>query len=246
MRPPEVFVRSLSHHEAVRLKRMSTRAEHQSTRIRAAILLASTVRTPVPQIARVWLTGEPHVRTVIHRFNEGGFDGLRLSTGRATPPDHRRRASARDRGGRRPPRQPRVPLTRWSLDREYEARAARVLELYASYLNRIVRHFRSGPRVRLQQHRLPQLGCRRQSRGRRHHAPQRRRPRPPNRRPRTRTPSRITRELATADLHGDDETTGPPPRRTEPADRPTVKAKRVIASVGVSRQLPASGQPHHQ
>jgi hypothetical protein len=27
MRPPEVFVRSLSHQEAVRLKRMSTRAE---------------------------------------------------------------------------------------------------------------------------------------------------------------------------------------------------------------------------
>jgi hypothetical protein len=48
MRPTEVFVRSLSHQEAVRLKRTSTRADHQSTRIRAAILLASNVRTPVP------------------------------------------------------------------------------------------------------------------------------------------------------------------------------------------------------
>jgi hypothetical protein len=45
MRPPEVFVRSLSHQEAVRLKRMSTRAEHQATRIRSAILLASNVKT---------------------------------------------------------------------------------------------------------------------------------------------------------------------------------------------------------
>jgi hypothetical protein len=71
MRSPEVFVRPLSHQEAVRLKRMSTRAEHQSTRIRAAILLASNVRTPVPQIARMWLTDESHVRKVIHEFQRG-------------------------------------------------------------------------------------------------------------------------------------------------------------------------------
>ena len=77
MRPPEVFVRSLSHQEASRLKRMSTRAEHQSTRIRAAILLASNVKTPVPQIARMWLTDESHVRKVIHEFNERGMDSLR-------------------------------------------------------------------------------------------------------------------------------------------------------------------------
>jgi hypothetical protein len=77
MRPPEVFVRPLSHQEAVKLKRMSTRAEHQATRIRAAILLASNVKTSVPQIARMWLTDESHVRKVIHEFNEEGFDSLR-------------------------------------------------------------------------------------------------------------------------------------------------------------------------
>ncbi len=151
MRPPEVFVRSLSHQEAVRLKRMSTRAEHQSTRIRAAILLASNVKTPVPQIARMWLTDESHVRKVIHEFTE------------------RTRVVAV--AGARPDTQG-VPLTRWSLDRlsahlageglvisaihlwrllaeaglsfqrtrswkaspdpDYQARAARVLELYAA------------------------------------------------------------------------------------------------------------------
>src|ERR1700746_2263116 len=74
---PEVFVRSLSHQEAVRLKRMSTRAEHQSTRIRAAILLASNVKTPVPQIARMWLTDGSHVRKGIPEFTEEGFDGPR-------------------------------------------------------------------------------------------------------------------------------------------------------------------------
>jgi hypothetical protein len=63
IRPPEVFVRSLSHQEATRLKRMSTRAKHQATRIRAVILLASNVKTPVPQIVRMWLTDESsHVR----------------------------------------------------------------------------------------------------------------------------------------------------------------------------------------
>ncbi len=62
MRPPEVFVRPLLHAEAVRLKRLSTRAEHQSTRIRAAILLALNVKTSVPQIARMWLADESHVR----------------------------------------------------------------------------------------------------------------------------------------------------------------------------------------
>jgi transposase len=173
MRPPEVFVRPLSHREAVRLKRMSTRAEHQSTRIRAAILLASNVKTPVPQIARMWLTDESHVRRVIHEFNEQGFDSLR--------PDYRggrpRRITAAQRqrvvavAGARPDTHG-VPLTRWSLDRlaahlaelgvvisaihlwrllaqaglsfqrtrswkaspdpDYEAKAARVLELYAA------------------------------------------------------------------------------------------------------------------
>ena len=76
MRPPEVFVRSLAHDEALRLKRLSTRAKHQSTRIRAATLLASNVRMSVPEIARMWLTDDSHVRKVIHEYNERGFDSL--------------------------------------------------------------------------------------------------------------------------------------------------------------------------
>jgi transposase len=118
MRPPEVFVRPLLHQEAVRLKRMSTRAEHQSTRIRAAILLASNVKTRVPQIARMWLTDESHVRKVIHEFNEEGFDSLRPEYRGGRP----RRITAAERkrvvavAGARPDTQG-VPLTRWSLDR---------------------------------------------------------------------------------------------------------------------------------
>jgi hypothetical protein len=41
MRPPEVFVSRSRIPRPVRLKRLSTKVAHQSTRIRAAILLAS-------------------------------------------------------------------------------------------------------------------------------------------------------------------------------------------------------------
>ena len=41
MRPPEVFVRPLSHQEAVRLKRLVKRSKHASTRERASIVLGS-------------------------------------------------------------------------------------------------------------------------------------------------------------------------------------------------------------
>src|SRR5262245_34756920 len=77
MRPPSVFVRPLLHEEAVRLKRLSRRAKHESTRQRAAVLLASNVRMPVPQIAEMWHTDPSWVRKVSHDFNERGMVSLR-------------------------------------------------------------------------------------------------------------------------------------------------------------------------
>jgi hypothetical protein len=77
MRPPSVFVRPLLHEEAVRLKRLSRRAKHESTRQRASVLLASNVRMPVSQIAEMWHTDPSWVRKVIHDFNERGMDSLR-------------------------------------------------------------------------------------------------------------------------------------------------------------------------
>src|SRR6059058_2801783 len=174
MRPPEVFVRPLSHEEAVRLKRLAKRAKHASTRERAAILLGSNAGLAASSIAASWLTDDNHVRKVIRDFNERGFDSL--------DPDYRggrpRRIEREDRqrivaiAGARPDIQG-VPLTRWSLPRlsahlaeqqivlvspahlgrvladanlsfqrtrtwkaspdpDYEAKAARVLELYAA------------------------------------------------------------------------------------------------------------------
>jgi hypothetical protein len=78
-----VFVRPLLHDEAVRLKRLSKRAKHQCTRQRAAVILASNVKMPAPQIAEMWRTDQSWVRKVIHEFNERGMNSLR-----PRPPDH--------------------------------------------------------------------------------------------------------------------------------------------------------------
>jgi transposase len=118
MRPPEVFVRPLLHDEAVRLKRLARRAKHESTRQRAAILLASNVRMSAPQIAEMWRTDASWVRKVIHEFNERGMNSLRPRYRGGRP----RRITAEQRqrivavAGARPDSQG-VPLTRWSLPR---------------------------------------------------------------------------------------------------------------------------------
>jgi transposase len=118
MRPPSVFVRPLLHDEAVRLKRLSRRAKHESTRQRAAVLLASNVRMPVPRIAEMWDTDPSWVRKVIHEFNERGMDSLRPRYRGGRPrritTDQRQRIVSV--AGARPDAQG-VPLTRWSLPR---------------------------------------------------------------------------------------------------------------------------------
>jgi transposase len=118
MRPPSVFVRPLLHEEAVRLKRLSRRAKHESTRQRASVLLASNVRMSVPQIAEMWRTDPSWVRKVIHEFNERGMDSLRPRYRGGRPrritTDQRQRIVAV--AGARPDAQG-IPLTRWSLPR---------------------------------------------------------------------------------------------------------------------------------
>jgi transposase len=118
MRPPSVFVRPLLHEEAVRLKRMSSRAKHECTRQRASVLLASNVRMSVTQIAEMWRTDPSWVRKVIHEFNERGLDSLRPRYRGGRPrritTDQRQRIVSV--AGARPDDQG-VPLTRWSLPR---------------------------------------------------------------------------------------------------------------------------------
>jgi len=116
MRPPEVFVRELAPAEAQKLKRASTAAKHRSKRIRAMILLASATEMSAPEIARLYITDETHVRKVIHEFNERGFPSLdpdyRGGRPKSTTPAERDRIVAVART--RPDHQG-VALTRWSI-----------------------------------------------------------------------------------------------------------------------------------
>ena len=76
MRSPEVFVRELSPEEGVRLRSISKKAEYQSKRSRAMIVLASSTGMSAPQIAGLVRSDDSHVRKVIHEFNERGFASL--------------------------------------------------------------------------------------------------------------------------------------------------------------------------
>jgi len=140
MRSPEVFVRPLAHGEAVALKTRAKKAKHFATRERAAILLASNVGTPVPQIAAMWMTDESHVRKVIHEFNERGLDSLdpdyRGGRPRRITCEQRRQAVAV--AGARPDSQG-APLTRWSLPRLADHLAEHgVLEISPAHLGRVL------------------------------------------------------------------------------------------------------------
>jgi len=139
MRPPEVFVRELSPAEGQRLKRLSKRAKHASSRQRAAILLASHTLMSPPQIARLWMTDESHVRKVIHDFNERGFDSLRPRFGGGRP----RRISSDDEqrivalAGARPDSLG-VPFTRWSLRKLSRHLHGQRIRVSPSHLGRIL------------------------------------------------------------------------------------------------------------
>jgi transposase len=139
MRPPEVFVRELALHEGQRLKRLSKRAKHASTRQRASILLASNTLMSAPQIARMWMTDESHVRRVIHEFNEHGFESLRPRFGGGRP----RRISSDDEqrivavAGARPDSLG-VPYTRWSLSKLSCYLAGQGIEVSPAQLGRIL------------------------------------------------------------------------------------------------------------
>jgi transposase len=139
MRPPEVFVRELAPAEGQRLKRLSKRSRLASTRQRASILLASNTLMSAPQIARMWMTDESHVRKVIHEFNEHGFESLRPRFRGGRP----RRISTEDEqrivavAGARPDTLG-VPYTRWSLAKLSRYLQSQEIEVSAAHLGRIL------------------------------------------------------------------------------------------------------------
>lgn len=139
MRPPEVFVRELAPYEGQRLKRLSKQSKVASTRQRASILLASATLMSAPQIARMWMTDESHVRKVIHDFNQHGWESLRPRFRGGRP----RRISIDDEqrivavAGARPDTLG-VPYTRWSLAKLSRYLRGRGIEVSPAHLGRIL------------------------------------------------------------------------------------------------------------
>jgi transposase len=139
MRPPEVFVRELAPHEGQRLKRLSKQSKLASTRQRAMILLASNTLMSAPEIARMLLTDESHVRKVIHDFNRHGFESLRPRFRGGRP----RRISTDDEqrivaiAGARPDTLG-VPYTRWSLAKLSRYLRRQGIEVSPAQLGRIL------------------------------------------------------------------------------------------------------------
>jgi transposase len=138
MRPPEVFVRELAPAEGQRLKRLSKQSKLASTRQRAMILLASNTLISAPEIARMLLTDESHVRKV-HDFNRQGFESLRPrfrgGRPRRIPTDDEQRIVAV--AGARPDTLG-VPYTRWSLSKLSRYLRGQAIELSPAPLGRLL------------------------------------------------------------------------------------------------------------
>jgi transposase len=139
MRPAEVFVRELAPAEGQRLKRLSKQSKLASTRQRAMILLASNTLMSAPEIARMLLTDESHVRKVIHDFDERGWESLRPRFRGGRP----RRIQIDDEqrivavAGARPDTLG-VPYTRWSLAKLSRYLRGQGLEVSRAQLGRIL------------------------------------------------------------------------------------------------------------
>jgi len=139
MRPPEVFVRELAPDEGQRLKRLSKQSKVASRRQRALILLASNALMSAPEIARMLLTDESHVRKVIHEFNRHGFESLRPRFRGGRP----RRISIDDEqrivavAGARPDTLG-VPYSRWSLAKLSRYLAGQRIEISPAQLGRVL------------------------------------------------------------------------------------------------------------
>jgi transposase len=84
-RRPEVFVRALSMPEGQRLQRITRTAKDPVRLRRAIVVLMSAQGQPAPDIAHLLKATDDYVRSVIHAFNERGFDALDPKWNGGTP-----------------------------------------------------------------------------------------------------------------------------------------------------------------
>jgi transposase len=117
-RPAEVFVRSLSNSEGQKLQRITRRSKDPVRLRRAAVVMMFGQGQSVADIAHLWQSSPDWVRSVIHAFNESGFDALdpKWSGGRSPKLDAvtRQRVAAM---AKTDPRALSLPFSRWSLSK---------------------------------------------------------------------------------------------------------------------------------
>lgn len=75
-RPSEVYVRPLTPEEQAWVHRLYQETSHVGLKSRCHIILLSTQRYSVPQIASLLFTSEDTVARCIHEFNHSGLEGL--------------------------------------------------------------------------------------------------------------------------------------------------------------------------
>lgn len=115
-RPAEVFVRPLTMSEGQRLQRITRRSKDPVKLRRAAVVMMSGQGQTAADIACLWQSSEDWVRSVIHAFNESGFDSLnpKWAGGRPSETDPRTRAQITAMA-KTDPAALGLPFSRWSL-----------------------------------------------------------------------------------------------------------------------------------
>jgi transposase len=117
-----VFIRELSAEEGNRLLSIIRRGNNVVSSRRAEIVLASAQGMKAPDIARLYHCAVDHVRDVIHRFNDKGFNSLKPAYGGGRPPVFGpEQRSALVELALTPPQFAGFPWTSWSLSKLQEA-----------------------------------------------------------------------------------------------------------------------------
>ena len=111
-----LYVRSLTTEEEIELNNIARNGTDVKFARRAQVILASDIRTPVKQIAKVLGYSNLQVRRILHSFNKKGIDGIRpnYQGGRLPIFDEKQRRAVVELAENHP-KDLGYPLSQWSL-----------------------------------------------------------------------------------------------------------------------------------
>lgn len=129
-----VFISSLKSEEEAQLKSIARNGKDVKLARRAQVVLASSKRISIQQIAQVLGYTDVQVRRIIHAFEKGGIEGLRSRDrgGRPRIFTHKQRRAIVELVASRP-RDLGIPLSQWSLS---TLQAVLIKQKKVSYISR--------------------------------------------------------------------------------------------------------------